>query len=373
MIEVDDELERADRARQARERAQRARLRWIGAIALSYAIDVVFLALYAGAGTVPAYVALAYAGAGIAFCLGYALIVMLGWNLHLRDPSMMTPGVLWGVLAQLLVVTLAPQITFPYIVNLFTVFAFGMLWLRMRAAVAVWTLAMIGTGAVLYLHQDRLGAVVSSTLELTLSWLFLSVVLSRSLVLTIYANGLRARLGESRRKLASALDQIRELVHHDDLTGAFNRRSLVARLAEELSRSQRTRVPFCVAMLDLDHFKAVNDGYGHAVGDEVLKTFAEVAQSAMRKTDVFGRYGGEEFMMILTASAKAGSASALDRVIAVVAAYDWSALAPGLRLTISAGLAEYRDGESVEQLINRADAALYEAKGGGRNRTKVAD
>jgi diguanylate cyclase (GGDEF)-like protein len=232
---------------------------------------------------------------------------------------------------------------------------------------------MIGTGAVLYLHQDRLGAVVSSTLELTLSWLFLSVVLSRSLVLTIYANGLRARLGESRRKLASALDQIRELVHHDDLTGAFNRRSLVARLAEELSRSQRTRVPFCVAMLDLDHFKAVNDGYGHAVGDEVLKTFAEVAQSAMRKTDVFGRYGGEEFMMILTASAKAGSASALDRVIAVVAAYDWSALAPGLRLTISAGLAEYRDGESVEQLINRADAALYEAKGGGRNRTKVAD
>ena len=373
MVEVDAELERADRARQTRERAQRERLRWVGAIALSYTIDVVFLALYAGAGTVPAYVALAYAGAGIAFCLGYALIVMLGWNLHLRDPSMMTPGVLWGVLAQLLVVTLAPQITFPYIVNLFTVFAFGMLWLRMRAAVAVWTLAMIGTGAVLYLQQGRLGAAVSGKPELILSWLFLSVILSRSLVLTIYANGLRARLRESRRKLAAALDQIQVLVHYDELTKAFNRRSLVARLEQELSRSQRTHVPFCVAMLDLDNFKDVNDRYGHTKGDAVLQEFAAAAQASMRKTDVFGRYGGEEFLMILTASGKAGADGAVERVRTAVSGHDWEKLAAGLGLTISAGLAEYRWGESVEQLINRADAALYEAKRGGRNRLVIAD
>ncbi|MGH8749049.1 MAG: diguanylate cyclase [Burkholderiales bacterium] len=373
MVEVDAELERADKARRAQDRAQRERLRWIGGVALSYAIDTLFLVLYAAAGTIQARVAVAYGGAGFAFCLVYALIVASGLNLRLRDPSIMVPGVPWGVMAQLLVVAMAPQITFPYIVNLFTVFAFGMLWLNLRQAAGVWALAVAGTGAVLYLHQGRLGVAASSTLELTLSWLFLSVILSRSLVLTVYANRLRARLGESRRKLASALDQLQELVHYDELTKAFNRRSLVARLGEELSRSQRTRVPFSVAMLDLDHFKAVNDGYGHAVGDAVLKAFAGLAQAAMRKTDVFGRYGGEEFLLILTASGKAGAAGAVERVCAAAAAHDWGKIAAGLKLTLSAGLAEYRHGESIEPLINRADAALYDAKRAGRNRLVVVD
>jgi diguanylate cyclase (GGDEF)-like protein len=373
MVEVDAELERADKERRARDRAQRARLRWAALTASSYAIDVLFLALYAGAGTVPAYVALAYAGVGTALCLAYALTVMTGWNLNLRDPSLAAPSTLGGVLAQLLVVALAPQITFPYVVNLFTVFAFGMLWLGLRQAAAVWALAMAGSGAVLYLHEGRLGMAAGSDYELMLTWLFLSSILSRTLVLAIYSNGLRARLAGSRRKLAAALDQIKDLVHFDELTRALNRRSLVARLEEELDRAQRTRVPFCVAMLDLDDFKGVNDRYGHAAGDEVLKAFAATAQATMRKTDVFGRYGGEEFLMILTASAQAGADGAVERVRAATAAQEWPEVAPGLKLTVSAGVAEYREGEAVEQLINRADAALYEAKRAGRNRVAAAD
>ena len=373
MIEIDAELERADKARQAQDRAQRGLLRWVGGIALSYAIDTLFLALYVAAGTIPARVAVAYGGAGFAFCLVYALFAASGLNLHLRDPRMTAPSVLWGVLAQLLVVAMAPQITFPYIVNLFTVFAFGMLWVRVREAAAVWTLAIAGTGAVLYLGEGRLGVAGANTFELALSWLFLSVILSRSLLLTLYANRLRARLGESRRKLASALDQIQELVHYDELTRAFNRRSLMARLGEELSRSERTHVPFSVAMIDLDHFKSVNDGFGHVIGDEVLRTLAALAQAAMRKTDIFGRYGGEEFLMILTASGKAGAASAVERVCAAAASHDWGSIAPGLKVTLSAGLAEYRHGETLEPLIKRADAALYGAKRAGRNRVVVAD
>ena len=162
-------------------------------------------------------------------------------------------------------------------------------------------------------------------------------------------------------------------MHYDELTKAFNRRSLVMRLEQELSRSQRTHVPFCVAMLDLDNFKAINDSHGHATGDAVLRGFAAAAQATMRKTDVFGRYGGEEFLMILTASAKAGAAGAVERACAAAAAHDWGAIAPGLKLTLSAGLAEYRPDESVEQLLNRADRALYEAKRAGRNRVAVAD
>jgi diguanylate cyclase len=371
--ELDAELERVDKARQARDRAQRRRLRWIGAIALSYVIDTVFLLLYSSAGTVPAYTAVTYAGLGLSYCVVYAAIVVLDWNLRLREASVLAAGVAWGVAVQLAVVAQAPQIAFPQLANLFTVFAFGMLWLPVAESAVVWALAMVGTGAVLYLNEGRLGAAFASGFELTLTWLYLSVILSRSLLLTVYANGMRARLGESRRKLASALEQIQALVHYDELTKAFNRRSLVARLGQELSRSQRTHVPFCVAMLDLDNFKEVNDRYGHAAGDEVLKAFAAVAQATMRKTDVFGRYGGEEFMLILTASAGAASVSALERIRAAVAAHDWAAVAPGLTLTISAGLAEYRPGEAPEQLISRADAALYRAKRAGRNRVEAAD
>ena len=373
MVEVDVELERADRERRARDRAQRRRLRWIGAIAASYAIDTLFLALYAAAGTVPVRVSVAYGGAGLGFCLIYALLVASGLNQRLRDPSIMVPGVLWGVMAQLLVVAMAPQIVFPYLVNVFTVFAFGMLWLRLKQAAGVWALAMVGSAAVLYLNEAGLGVAATSNFELLLTWAFLSAILSRTLGLTVYANGLRARLGESRRKLAAALDQIRELVHHDELTKALNRRSLIARLEEELSRSQRTQVPFCVAMLDLDEFKHVNDLFGHPTGDAVLRQFVAAAQDTMRKTDVFGRYGGEEFMMILTASGKAGADGAVERVRQAAATYAWDRIAPGLELTVSAGLAEFRQGESVEQLINRADAALYEAKRGGRNRLVIAD
>jgi len=373
MVEIDAELERADKARQALERAQRRRLRWIGAIALSYGIDTVFLLLYSSAGTVPAYAAAAYAGLGLSFCVVYAAIVMLDWNLRLRDASVLAVGVAWGVAVQLAVVALAPQIAFPQLANLFTVFAFGMLWLPVTESAVVWALAIVGTGAVLYLNQGRLGAAFASGFELTLTWLYLSVILSRSLLLTVYANGMRARLGESRRKLASALEQIQELVHYDELTKAFNRRSLVARLGQELSRSERTRVPFCVGMLDLDNFKAINDRHGHATGDAVLRAFAAVVQATMRKTDLFGRYGGEEFLLILTASGKAGADGAVARVCAAAAAHPWDKVAPGLKLTVSAGLAEYRHGETVEQLLNRADAALYDAKRGGRNRLVVAD
>ncbi|HUJ85345.1 MAG TPA: GGDEF domain-containing protein, partial [Burkholderiales bacterium] len=282
-------------------------------------------------------------------------------------------GVAWGILVQLAVVAIAPQIAFPQLANLFTVFAFGMLWLPLTEAAVLWGLAMAGTGAVLYLNEGRLGAAFASGFELTLTWVYLSVILSRSLLLTVYANGLRARLGESRRKLAAALGQIQQLVHTDELTRAFNRRSLLARLEEELSRAERTKVPFCIAMLDLDHFKAVNDGHGHAAGDQVLRGFADAVRSVMRKTDIFGRYGGEEFLMILTASELVGTVRALERVRAALAARDWNGLAPGLKVTVSAGVGAWRQGESLEQLLARADGALYHAKRSGRDRIEVAE
>jgi diguanylate cyclase (GGDEF)-like protein len=126
-------------------------------------------------------------------------------------------------------------------------------------------------------------------------------------------------------------------------------------------------------MMDLDHFKSINDTHGHGVGDDVLRTYANTVHATMRDTDIFGRHGGEEFMLILTAITPGSALPALERIQAGVAAADWAAIVPGLAVTQSIGVAGFRKDENVGQLLNRADAALYEAKRTGRNRIVVSE
>ena len=141
----------------------------------------------------------------------------------------------------------------------------------------------------------------------------------------------------------------------------------------ELERVQRGGVGFGVALFDLDHFKQVNDGHGHVVGDEVLRRFAEETGRVLRASDHLGRYGGEEFLVVLSGAADAASVGvAAERVRSLVAMHDWSALRPGLRVTVSAGVTLCRGQDTPEQLLARADAALYAAKRAGRNRIEFA-
>jgi diguanylate cyclase (GGDEF)-like protein len=358
----------AGAARAAGEREQQQRRRWIAPTAASYALDALFLGLYAAIGTLTAAVPLAYGLAAALICAASWLVYARGWNLKLRNPNMVEPLVLTGVAMQLAVVAVAPQIAFPYLANLFTVFAFGMVGMSVRASVRVWTLEVLAIGAVLLAVGERLGVAAATPGELLLSWLYFSLILARCLMLTVNANRMRERLSNSRNRLTSALEQIRDMAIHDELTGTLNRRALLARLEQERSRAERSGQPFSVAVLDLDGFKSVNDQHGHAAGDEALKGFARVAGETKRTTDVFGRYGGEEFMLILVDISGEQALQATERLRAAVQAADWSAVAGGLSVTVSAGVAGYRKGETIEQLLHRADTALYEAKRAGRNR-----
>jgi diguanylate cyclase (GGDEF)-like protein len=291
-----------------------------------------------------------------------------GWNLRWRDPSLTVPLVLLGVAVQLGLVAAAPQVAFPFIVNLFTVFAFGVIWMSLRASIAIWALTAAACGALMWALGARTAVPAESEAEVLLTWLCFSVILGRSLLLGVYANELRSKLAEGRRRLAASLEQIQELVHYDELTRTLNRRSLLARLEQEAGRARRTGVPFSVALLDLDHFKRVNDTYGHAIGDEVLKRFSQTVAATMRESDVFGRYGGEEFLLLLMVADPQAALAPLERIRLAVALCDWNAIAPGLELTTSIGVATQQPEESVAQLLRRADEALYEAKAAGRNR-----
>lgn len=155
----------------------------------------------------------------------------------------------------------------------------------------------------------------------------------------------------------------------DSLTRLYNRRFIFRRLHDLLISARELRLPLAVAMLDLDHFKRVNDLHGHAAGDDVLRHFAHQIQQQMRPLDVVGRIGGEEFLLVLPNCTAEGALPVLQRLR--VRLGDGATRAP-LPYTFSAGVAAAAAGESAADLVRRADVALYDAKGAGRDRLVVA-
>jgi diguanylate cyclase (GGDEF)-like protein len=277
-----------------------------------------------------------------------------------------------AVALQLGVVLAAPQVAFPFLANLFTVFSFGMIWMSLRHSLVIWSIGISGIAAVFYAVHGRIDVPDSSIFESILVWLYFSLILARCLLLSVNANEMRSRLAASREKLAVTLQKVQLLASHDELTRCLNRRSLIAALERERSRAERSGTPFSIALIDLDHFKRINDTHGHGVGDEVLRALAATVHDTMRATDVFGRYGGEEFLMILVGTAPAPALEAMERIRVAVAAKTWSAIAPDLLVTMSVGIASHGKGESIEHMLNRADMALYQAKTAGRNTIVVS-
>ncbi len=165
------------------------------------------------------------------------------------------------------------------------------------------------------------------------------------------------------------------LARTDVLTGLPNRREILARLQSELDRSERSRHPVSVLMLDVDHFKKVNDTYGHAAGDQVLQAVAQAANACLRRIDSCGRIGGEEFLVVLPEADSTEATAVAERLRTAIEGLMIIAEAHTVRVTTSIGIALLPAGEthpSPESLIQRADNALYVAKEGGRNRVVLA-
>lgn len=156
----------------------------------------------------------------------------------------------------------------------------------------------------------------------------------------------------------------------DELTGLYNRRHMNEMLQHAIKHMERTGRSFSLCILDLDHFKQVNDTHGHIVGDDVLRHFARLARQTLRDTDVLARWGGEEFLMLLPETRQELGLIAVQRIRQQLQDFAIAPSVPALRTTFSAGLTEFRLGETIEQAIERADHALYDAKNGGRNCTR---
>jgi diguanylate cyclase (GGDEF)-like protein len=201
-----------------------------------------------------------------------------------------------------------------------------------------------------------------------LHWLALAASLPAFVVLTGKVQRLYRSLYHASRKIKN----IQEDAQRDPLLACFNRRYILAALEEQKQLADESGIPLCMAVLDLDHFKRINDELGHLGGDEVLRTFARIAQQGVRGGDVFGRYGGEEFLLIFPGTSLLPALNTCERIRAQVESYAWSSLLKG-RVTVSVGVTQYVLGESVLEFFSRADTAMYLAKEGGRNQVVVEE
>lgn len=175
-------------------------------------------------------------------------------------------------------------------------------------------------------------------------------------------------------ELKAVLAQAHEIRDTDVLTFLPNRRKIIVSLQEEVIRSTRYATPLSISLLDIDHFKSVNDTYGHASGDEVLRTIAARLREQIRHPDTIGRYGGEEFLIVLPNSEAKAAEEQASRLCQRMRGLQVVANDHVLSITISIGVAQYRIGkENWDQLLHRADMAMYQAKNNGRDGWAVAE
>jgi diguanylate cyclase (GGDEF)-like protein len=197
-----------------------------------------------------------------------------------------------------------------------------------------------------------------------------STLLTLSLIAK-WVSDIRVRIGRQARELEEAVTTVKQMATNDMLTGVLNRRVMMDLAESELKLIERTNAPMCMALIDIDHFKQVNDQFGHHAGDVVLKGMAQHVQSQLRQVDKLARWGGEEFLLMLPRVSEAEAMAALERLRQSVEAMAFVDH-PHLQITFSAGVAKAQPGETLEHLMERADEALYDAKRQGRNRCLMA-
>ena len=306
--------------------------------------------------------------------LVFFVIVRSGANRRFAEQSLTMPQILFSLASSAVAYALAGHARGMVFPILMVVLMFGMFVLRPSQVrwASLAGIVMIGS-AMAWKAWDE-PAVYDPAIEAA-HFVMMAVALPAVALLAGQLSDLRARLNEQKAELATALKRIQLQAIRDELTGLANRRHMMDMLTQEHARCARSGQAFCIGMLDIDHFKRVNDLHGHAVGDEVLRVFAEIGLAEMRDADLLSRWGGEEFLVLMPDTPLALARLALERLRTKLATTPIEIGGPaGVRLsvTVSGGLAEYWPQESMSELIERADRALYDAKDAGRDRVVTA-
>jgi len=330
------------------------------------------MSLFAHSGVVSGTAILAWLVCVLACLALFHVLIRSGWSKRFQDPALSQAQIVFAIFAVMAGYTITgiarSAVLLPFVVVLnFGAFSIG--WRRM---VQLTALALVVMGAVIIWMHVRWPGRYSIIVDLS-NFLVSLITLPGASALAMRLNSLQARLQQQRVDLKAALSRIQDLATLDDLTGLANRRRARELLFTEVTRVERAVHPFAVALIDLDFFKQLNDRFGHAGGDKILRRFSEVARASVREVDTVARWGGEEFLILMPEANAAHAFDAMERLREHVAGLSVPSEQGDMRFTFSAGIASHVMGQSVDETVVRADRALYRAKEAGRNRVELAD
>jgi len=326
------------------------------------------LLIYSYAGIVSIALTAAYFLSAMGLIGFFVALSETSFNNRFDDHYLTVHQVAAHVALQLIFLLAAPQIGYVFLSVVFLIFGFGALRMTSRQATVAWTLTTMGVAPIFLLTNTPIGMPFATDIDRIAAMLCYVLVVGQCAFVGLYGSSLRKMLYDRSFELKEANKRIEELAEIDDLTGSLNRRSIMRTLNEETSRAQRAGSPCSIALIDLDWFKRINDTYGHPTGDEVLRTFAITVFANIRNIDRFGRFGGEEFLLVLPDTSHETAIRTLERLRAIISELDWSAFSPSMRVTLSAGITTLIPNETPDTALARADRALYAAKAQGRNR-----
>lgn len=289
-----------------------------------------------------------------------------GLNKRFEDPSLTMAQMCVGSLFAVTITYYADDIRGVMLLIFLVVFTFGVFRLRVRQFLVLTVLILVSYGGIILFIIHVQPSRINIALEF-LTWIVLAAFLTWFSFVGGYINRLRVSVVKFNNELTQAMATIAELAIHDELTQVFNRRHIFTILQREKSLADRGKSSFSICMFDLDNFKNINDTYGHMAGDVVLKTIAQTIQVNIREADYLARYGGEEFLLIMTYPDVEEGVKCAERIRQICAEVQYATLPESVRVTISGGVTAYQPAESVDALVQRADFALYGAKGNGRN------
>lgn len=287
----------------------------------------------------------------------------LGYHTRFNEPSLTLPQLVVSLAIMLTVAYLERATQIALVPFVLIAFSFGIFRLTTMSLI---TLAAACLSAYLALILIRAGSQSDAHGLRTdlVQWCVLALTLPGMILAGKQIQNLRQLLRVTRYQL----EHYEEKSVRDELTGLYNRRQLQSELEQAKLRADTLGVPFSICLIDIDRFKEINDNNGHLAGDTILREFAKTARESVRDTDILGRYGGDEFMQILPDTELKGAVMHAERLRIYAHFLDFQKILEQKNISLSIGVAQYRPGDKITDLIARADAGLYRAKQLGRNR-----
>lgn len=338
----------------------------------SYLVVALLLGTCAAMGFVQPWQAAGVIGYNVAGLGVFYALVRSGIAARAKEPTLAFPQVLFNASLVILAYALIPLARGLALQWLCMLILFDMR--RLSAAQVRWV--TISAYALLLGTVQAILHIAPGSIDMGAEFVnvaMASLTLCTLLVVTHIGQRMSTHRKQQKVELERTVAQLNALSTRDGLTQLFNRRHMLTLLEEEIRRSHRCGRPFCVAILDIDFFKRVNDQHGHAMGDTVLRDVANLAQATLGPTQALARWGGEEFLLLMPETTLAEATDAVERIRGAVRDHDWARRVPGLKVSLSAGVCEHDGMPLATSTLERADRALYQAKHAGRDRVVAAE